>query len=86
MEPDELLLGSSALHRNWRRLSCGGYFKADGRAVKLGKWAGKTSGFTSAGGVPHNKLLASLSNAMGVPVQSFGEAKYTGTLDTELHA
>jgi hypothetical protein len=66
--------------------SCGGYFKTEGRAVKLGKWAGRTSNWTEAGGVPHNQLLASLSNAMDVPVQSFGESKYPGTLDTELRA
>lgn len=64
--------------------SRGGYFKADGRAIKLGKWAGKKDGFTSTAGVPHNKLLAWLSNAMDVPVHSFGDAQYTGTLDTEL--
>jgi hypothetical protein len=93
---NSVIVASSEMNSGWSHYvgglpflligSCGGYFKTDGRAIKLGKWAGKSSGFTSAGGVPHNRLLASLSNAMGVPVQSFGEAKYTGTLDTELHA
>jgi len=66
--------------------SCGGYFKADGRALKLGKWAGKTSNWHAAGGIPHNRLLASLSNAMDVPVSGFGAAGYDGTLDAELRA
>jgi hypothetical protein len=62
---------------------CGGHFKADGRALKLGKWAGKTSKWTDEGGVPHNQLLASLSNAMDVPVESFGDG-YKGSLDAQL--
>ncbi|HVY25341.1 MAG TPA: DUF1552 domain-containing protein [Polyangiaceae bacterium] len=66
--------------------SCGGAIKANGRALKLGKWAGKTSNWKDPGGVPHNKLLASLSNAMDVPVTSFGEAGYDGTLDSELRS
>lgn len=64
--------------------SCGGAFKSNGRALKLGKWAGKTSNWQSAGGIPHNRLLASLSNAMDVPVTGFGAAGYDGTLDAEL--
>jgi Protein of unknown function (DUF1552) len=60
--------------------SCGGYFKT-GRTVKLGNWANKTGTYWSGdSNVPHNKLLASLSNAMDVPCTSFGEG-YTGTLD-----
>jgi Protein of unknown function (DUF1552) len=60
--------------------SCGGYFKT-GRTVKLGSWATKTGEYwKSESGVPHNKLLASLSNAMDVPATSFGEG-YAGTLD-----
>lgn len=60
--------------------SAGGYFKT-GRTVKLGKWAGKTSNYWNGdSGVPHNKLLASLGNALDVPMDSFGEG-YTGTLD-----
>lgn len=91
---NSVIVASSEMNAGWSHYvgglpflligSCGGYFKADGRAIKLGKWAGKKDGFTSAGGVPHNKLLASLSNAMDVPVQSFGDAKYAGSLDTEL--
>ncbi|HVY31373.1 MAG TPA: DUF1552 domain-containing protein [Polyangiaceae bacterium] len=60
--------------------SCGGYFKT-GRTVKLGNWANKTGEYWNGdSGVPHNKLLASLSNAMDVPCDSFGEG-YAGTLD-----
>jgi hypothetical protein len=46
--------------------SCGGYFKT-GRVVKYSK-------------IPHNRLLATLCNAMGVPVTSFGAPGYEGTL------
>jgi len=60
--------------------SCGGYFKT-GRTVKVGNWATKTGEYWKGdGNVPHNKLLASLSNAMDVPTTSFGEG-YAGTLD-----
>jgi hypothetical protein len=60
--------------------SCGGYFKT-GRTVKLGNWATKTGEYWKGdGGVPHNKLLASLSNAMDVPTTAFGEG-FAGTLD-----
>ncbi len=60
--------------------SCGGYFKT-GRIVKFGTWAGKAGAYyTSTSGVPHNKLLASVANAMGVPMEGFGPAQYTGTL------
>lgn len=60
--------------------SCGGYFKT-GQTVKLGNWAKKTGEYWSGEtGVPHNKLLASLANAMDVPMASFGEG-YAGTLD-----
>jgi hypothetical protein len=60
--------------------SCGGYFKT-GRMVKLGAWVGKPAPyFTSQSGVPHNKLLATLANAMGVPMTGFGPAQYEGTL------
>jgi hypothetical protein len=30
--------------------------------------------------VPHNKLLASIGNAMGVPMTGFGPARYDGVL------
>jgi hypothetical protein len=60
--------------------SCGGYFKT-GRTVKLGNWANKNGEYWNGdSNVPHNKLLASLSNAMDVPATSFGEG-YAGTLD-----
>jgi hypothetical protein len=60
--------------------SCGGYFKT-GQTVKLGNWAKQTGDYWNGdGGVPHNKLLASLSNAMDVPCTSFGEG-FAGTLD-----
>ena len=60
--------------------SCGGYFKT-GRTVKLGNWANKSGEYWNGdSNVPHNKLLASLSNAMDVPAASFGEG-YAGTLD-----
>jgi hypothetical protein len=46
--------------------SCGGYFKT-GRVVKYDN-------------LPHNRLLASLCNAMDVPVTSYGAAGKEGTL------
>jgi hypothetical protein len=46
--------------------SCGGYFKT-GRVVKYSK-------------IAHNKLLATLCNAMDMNVTSFGAAGYEGTL------
>jgi Protein of unknown function (DUF1552) len=64
---------------------CGGAIKADGRCLKLGKWAGKTSKWMDDGGVPLNQLLASLSNAMGLPpVAGYGDPAYPGTLDSVL--
>jgi hypothetical protein len=60
--------------------SCGGYLST-GRAVRLGTWATKSGEYWKGdSGVPHNKLLATLCNAMDVPVTGFGDA-YTGTLD-----
>jgi hypothetical protein len=60
--------------------SCGGYFNT-GQTVKLGNWAKKTGEYWNGdSGVPHNKLLASLANAMDVPTTAFGEG-YAGTLD-----
>ncbi len=50
--------------------SCGGYFKT-GRLVDLGK-------------EPHNKLLTTICNAMGMNVTSYGDPKYAGTLPTLL--
>lgn len=60
--------------------SCGGYLRT-GRAVKLGTWATKTGTYWRGdSGVAHNKLLATLSNAMDVPVQGFGASAHAGTL------
>jgi hypothetical protein len=67
---------------------CGGYFNT-GRAVRVGSWAKKSGSYwSSASGVAHNLLLASLSNAMLAdqttpPVESFGSS-YTGTFDSLL--
>jgi hypothetical protein len=47
--------------------SCGGYFKT-GKVVQY------------PDGTPHNKLLATIGNAMGVPMTGFGAAGYEGTL------
>jgi hypothetical protein len=59
--------------------SAGGYFKT-GRVVKLGRWAGKTGSYWQGdSGVAHNKLLASLSNAVDVPTSAVGSIP--GTLD-----
>jgi hypothetical protein len=46
--------------------SCGGYFKT-GRVVRYSK-------------IPHNRLLATLCNAMDVPVTSYGAPGFEGTL------
>jgi hypothetical protein len=46
--------------------SCGGYFKT-GRVVRYTK-------------TPHNRLLATLCNAMDVPVTSYGAPGFEGTL------
>ncbi len=60
--------------------SAGGYLKT-GRTVRLGSWAGKTGSYWNGkSGVPHNQLLATLSNALDMPTTSFGEG-YDGTLD-----
>jgi hypothetical protein len=55
-----------------------------GRTVKLGKW-NTTGQYWKAGntGIPHNRLLASLAQAMDVPGDGFGDPRYTGSL-TEL--
>jgi hypothetical protein len=52
-----------------------------GRTVKLGKW-NTTGPYWRAGntGIPHNRLLASLAQAMDVPGESFGDPRYAGTL------
>jgi hypothetical protein len=66
--------------------SAGGYFKT-GSTVRVGSWATKTGDYWKGGksGEPHNKLLASLSNAMDLPTEAFGEG-YPGTLDALLKA
>jgi len=46
--------------------SCGGYFKT-GKVVRYSK-------------TPHNKLLATVCNAMDVPVTSYGAPGFEGTL------
>jgi hypothetical protein len=65
--------------------SCGGYFKT-GRVVKVGSWATKTGQYWRSGNtnVPNNRLLATLCNAMDLPVASFGDAAYSGNLNAEL--
>jgi hypothetical protein len=47
--------------------SCGGYLKSGGVVQRYTK-------------TPHNKLLATLCNAMDVPVTGYGDPKYPGTL------
>jgi hypothetical protein len=63
--------------------SAGGALKT-GRNVKVGSWATKTGTYWTGAytNVPHNKLLATISNLMDVPSTGFGTT-YTGTL-TEL--
>jgi len=51
--------------------SCGGYFKSGGLVQRYTK-------------TPHNKLLATLCNAMDVPVTGYGDPKYAGNIDTAL--
>jgi len=59
--------------------SAGGYFKT-GRVVKLGTWAGKTGNYwTGDSGVANNKVLATLGNALDMPMDGFGTG-YAGTL------
>jgi hypothetical protein len=47
--------------------TCGGYFKSGGIVQRYSK-------------TPHNKLLATLGNAMDLPMTGFGDPKYAGTL------
>ncbi len=54
--------------------SCGGYL----RTGRLLRWAGGTEGQ----GVPQNGVLAALCNAMGVPVEHYGDPEYGGELTT----
>jgi hypothetical protein len=53
-----------------------------GRSVRVGGWATKAGQYWKAGnsGVPHNRLLASVCNALDLPGEGFGDPKYTGTL------
>jgi hypothetical protein len=64
--------------------SAGGALRT-GRTVKVGPWATKTGTYWSSGytNIPHNRLLASISNFMDVPATGFGNPSYGGTL-TEL--
>jgi hypothetical protein len=52
-----------------------------GRVVRVGGWAKATGNYWASGksGVPHNQLLATISNLFDVPATSFGTG-YTGTL------
>jgi hypothetical protein len=52
-----------------------------GRVVRVGKWATATGNYWASGrsGIPHNQLLATISNLFDVPATSFG-TDYTGTL------
>jgi hypothetical protein len=65
--------------------SGGGAIKT-GRTIKVGTWASRTGTYWKGAnsGVPHNRLLASIAGAMGVPTESFGDAKYAGNLNAEL--
>ncbi|HVX97749.1 MAG TPA: DUF1552 domain-containing protein [Polyangia bacterium] len=58
----------------------GGALQA-GRIVKVGKWATASGTYWTSGntGVPHNQLLATISNLFDVPATSFGTG-YSGTL------
>jgi hypothetical protein len=59
--------------------SAGGALKT-GRTVAVGSWATQTGNYwTSKTGIPHNQLLATVSNLMDVPATSFGTG-YPGTL------
>jgi hypothetical protein len=58
----------------------GGFLKT-GRVVKVGNWAGKTGTYWRGDvGVAHNRLLATLGQAMGLNVDGFGESNYRGVL------
>jgi hypothetical protein len=60
--------------------SGGGYLKT-GKAVRLGSWVGKSGAYWRGdAGVAHNKLLATIANALDVPGDSFGAPAYAGTL------
>ena len=52
-----------------------------GRTVRVGKWATSGGNYWSSGntGVPHNQLLATISNLLDIPATSFGTG-YPGTL------
>jgi len=66
--------------------SCGGFFKT-GRFVKVGTRSdllapeNPPAKIDHSGLVPHNRFLASLCNAMGVPVTGYGEPRYGGPLE-----
>lgn len=60
--------------------SCGGALKT-GRLLKFGNFAPAKESRRDYGGQPMNNLLMSLCHAMGFPVSSFGDKRYsTGTV------
>ncbi|MDX2023055.1 MAG: DUF1552 domain-containing protein [Deltaproteobacteria bacterium] len=80
--------------------SCGGYFKTGGRLIRYGDhkltrytyfWGEGDQSDANLGprfnnsGVSMNRLLASLGNAMDVPMATFGDPRFGGEL-TELKA
>jgi hypothetical protein len=63
---NELGIGNSHSHTNIPLMlagTCGGYFKT-GQAIQ------------APSGTPHNRLLISLCNAMGIPTMTFGNPKH----------
>jgi len=65
--------------------SAGGALKT-GTVVRLGKYAGKTGNYWMGdSGVPNNHLLATIAQAMDVPMTDFGTG-YPGNLHTTLLA
>ena len=49
---------------------------------RLGSWAGKTGQYWRTGntGIPNNRLLASIANALDIPGDGFGAPGYAGTI------
>ncbi|MCG5053033.1 MAG: DUF1552 domain-containing protein [Myxococcales bacterium] len=61
--------------------TAGGKLKG-GQVLKVGSWAGKTGTYWKSGAtrVPHNHLLTTIGNALGVATDGFGDARYKGRL------